>query len=371
MVSGKLISRPHWQGQVSERGWAIGRRLDSRGSLLDSRGSLVPLPTTAISSPPREILLEAAAESQRARPLSPRMAFAALPHPPATTTTTTTTEVIAVTITDPRDSNSSSHCTAPSIDIALSVVAHDPDEGCGRAADNGGAASPATGYGTAREQGPRTRPGSSSSNRSDGLEGGAGGGAGSAAAGGFLVGMSPRLEMRLALNQDIMNDEDLINYGNGLDLATILGHDLSSYQRRTGRELLSRSPQQRFIAPTRTTALAGGTASSCISPQPQLQQNNSKMDTPTLSRRRASPSTWNSFVSVDRAGDSDADETRSLSDLEKLARHEKMLTARLLRSGPRAVPTEDFHQPQEPRTSSSPLGHTSTHSTPKRRTMAL
>lgn len=36
-------------------------------------------------------------------------------------------------------------------------------------------------------------------------------------------GLSPRLEMRLALNRDIMGDEDLINYGTGPDLSTILG----------------------------------------------------------------------------------------------------------------------------------------------------
>lgn len=36
-------------------------------------------------------------------------------------------------------------------------------------------------------------------------------------------GLSPRLEMRLALNRDIMGDEDLINYETGPDLSTILG----------------------------------------------------------------------------------------------------------------------------------------------------
>lgn len=34
--------------------------------------------------------------------------------------------------------------------------------------------------------------------------------------------LSPRLEMRLALNQDIMGDEDLISYDPGPDLTTIL-----------------------------------------------------------------------------------------------------------------------------------------------------
>lgn len=344
---------------MSERSWVIGRRLDSRGSLRDSRGSLVPLPTTAISSPPREILLEAAADAQRARPVSPRMAFArqaapaAHPHP-----VMTTTEVIAVTITDPRD-NSSRSKAPPSIDIALGVEVRDPDADCGRAADNGGTGCLATASGTLR-QGAHPRPDSSKS-KGDGDECVAGGDAGYAVGGGLLVGMSPRLEMRLALNQDIMNDEDLINYGNGLDLAAILGHDLSSFQRRTGREMLSRSPQQRSTVPIRTTAPVGGTVNSCTSPQ--QQQNHSKMDTPTLSRRRASPSTWNSFAFVDRAESND--ETRSLSDLEKLAKQEKQV-ARLLRNCPRSVPTEESQESPSPHRLTS-----STHSTPKRRTMAL
>lgn len=36
-------------------------------------------------------------------------------------------------------------------------------------------------------------------------------------------GLSPRLEMRLALNHDILGDEDLICYDPGPDLTTILG----------------------------------------------------------------------------------------------------------------------------------------------------
>lgn len=36
-------------------------------------------------------------------------------------------------------------------------------------------------------------------------------------------GLSPRLEMRLALNHDILGDEDLICYEPGPDLTTILG----------------------------------------------------------------------------------------------------------------------------------------------------
>ena len=41
--------------------------------------------------------------------------------------------------------------------------------------------------------------------------------------GGAGSGLSPRLEMRLALNHDIMGDEDLISYDPGPDLTTILG----------------------------------------------------------------------------------------------------------------------------------------------------
>jgi len=38
------------------------------------------------------------------------------------------------------------------------------------------------------------------------------------------AGLSPRLEMRLALNQDILGDEDLMNYDPGPNLTSILGY---------------------------------------------------------------------------------------------------------------------------------------------------
>lgn len=363
MVRGKLISGPNWQGQASERGWAIGRRLDSRGSL-------VPLPTTAISSPPREILLEAAAESQRARPVSPTPDATRPPRTlqspqtaaPATTTTMTMTEVIAVTITDrPGNSSSSNSRSTQSIDIALRPADPALDDASGRAADSGGATAPppqppvpaATGSVTTR---PRTQLPPQTRDED------VGGGTSSGSAAACVIGMSPRLEMRLALNRDIMNDEDLVNYGNGLDLATILGHDLSSFQRRTGREMLSRCPPPRSSGITTTHSTTGtcqGPGSSSTSPQLLLlrqQENNSKMDTPTPSRRKAtSPSTWSSFASADRAdADSDAGEQRqqdNLSDLERLAREEKKV-AHQLRNGQR--------QSQQTVTSS--------HSTPKRKT---
>lgn len=48
--------------------------------------------------------------------------------------------------------------------------------------------------------------------------------------------LSPRLEMRLALNHDILGDEDLISFDPGPpNLEAILGRDLSSYHRFTGR----------------------------------------------------------------------------------------------------------------------------------------
>lgn len=94
-----------------------------------------------------------------------------------------------------------------------------------------------------------------------------------------IAGLSPRLEMRLALNNDIMGDEDLICYAPGPDLATILGRDLSTYHRFTGRDLISRSASR--IVPKE------GRISFC-------QQKNSKMDTPTPNRKKSNQSTWNS-----------------------------------------------------------------------------
>lgn len=94
-----------------------------------------------------------------------------------------------------------------------------------------------------------------------------------------IAGLSPRLEMRLALNNDIMGDEDLICYAPGPDLATILGRDLSTYHRFTGRDLISRSASR--IVPKE------GRISFC-------QQKNSKMDTPTPNRKKSNQSTWSS-----------------------------------------------------------------------------
>ncbi|XP_059619688.1 uncharacterized protein LOC132263760 isoform X3 [Phlebotomus argentipes] len=136
------------------------------------------------------------------------------------------------------------------------------------------------------------------------------------------VGLSPRLEMRLALNQDIMGDEDLISYDPGPDLSTILGHDLSTYQRLTGRDLLTRSANPRVAI----VKEAGSNS--------YYQQKNSKMDTPTPNRKKPNPNTWNSSASVDQA-----DEKR-LSDLERLARREKMYCMSQLRSGQLVAQTD-------------------------------
>lgn len=98
-----------------------------------------------------------------------------------------------------------------------------------------------------------------------------------------IAGLSPRLEMRLALNHDIMGDEDLICYTAGPDLATILGRDLSTYHRFTGRDLISRSASR--IVPKEAHI------SFC-------QQKNSKMDTPTPNRKKSNQNTWNSSAFV-------------------------------------------------------------------------
>ncbi|KAJ6633205.1 hypothetical protein Bhyg_15502, partial [Pseudolycoriella hygida] len=118
----------------------------------------------------------------------------------------------------------------------------------------------------------------------------------------IVAGLSPRLEMRLALNNDIMGDEDLICYDPGPDLATLLGRDLSTYHRFTGRDLISRS------------------ASRIVPKEAQIsfyQQKNSKMDTPTPNRKKSNQNTWNSSAFAAPANG------KNLSDLERLARQEK------------------------------------------------
>ncbi|XP_011209567.4 uncharacterized protein LOC105230479 isoform X1 [Bactrocera dorsalis] len=175
-------------------------------------------------------------------------------------------------------------------------------------------------------------------------------------------GLSPRLEMRLALNHDILGDEDLICYDPGPDLTRILGHDLSTFQRRTGRDLLSRSATNRVQPKEAVISFS--------------QQRNSKMDTPTVNRRPRpsygnvstslttglvggarvggapqpllpNRNTWSNSVSADQSsgvyarGDESnknynysSDESK-LSDLEILARREKTYCMSQLKSGSR------------------------------------
>lgn len=94
------------------------------------------------------------------------------------------------------------------------------------------------------------------------------------------IRLSPRLEMRLALNHDILGDEDLISFEPGPKLESILARDLSSYHRFTGRDLMSRSSNHHRIAPKETD-------------HSFYAQKNSKMDTPTPNRKQSSPNTWN------------------------------------------------------------------------------
>ncbi|XP_037935633.1 uncharacterized protein LOC119669703 [Teleopsis dalmanni] len=168
-------------------------------------------------------------------------------------------------------------------------------------------------------------------------------------------GLSPRLEMRLALNHDILGDEDLISYDPGPDLTTILGHDLSTYHRLTGRDLLHRSATNRIQPKEAVISFS--------------QQRNSKIDTPTVNRRprpistgqiglggsarvgeapqplQPNRNTWSNFASVDQ--NTDVNERgdvnnknynynrgeNKLSDLEILARQEMIYSTSQSRSG--------------------------------------
>lgn len=96
------------------------------------------------------------------------------------------------------------------------------------------------------------------------------------------IRLSPRLEMRLALNHDILGDEDLISFEPGpANLDAILGRDLLSYRRFTGKDLITRTPNHHRIAPKEANISF------------LTQQKNSKMDTPTPNRKKTNPNTWN------------------------------------------------------------------------------
>lgn len=136
-----------------------------------------------------------------------------------------------------------------------------------------------------------------------------------------LYGLSPKLEMRLALNHDILGDEDLISYNPGPDLTTILGQDLSTYHRMSGKDIIMNRIISRVNSYSSIPAAVAkqcsssnqiqASSSSCsIDPSnhslrngmsSSYQQNNSKMDTPTPNRKKAqNTATWNNFGSVDR-----------------------------------------------------------------------
>lgn len=98
--------------------------------------------------------------------------------------------------------------------------------------------------------------------------------------------ITPRLEMRLALNHEIMGDEDLIGFEPRFEanLAAILSRDLSSYHRFTGRDLISRSASR--VGPKETAHISFS------------QQKNSKMDTPTPNRKKSNQSIWSNSASA-------------------------------------------------------------------------
>uniref|UniRef100_A0A182SVD0 Uncharacterized protein n=1 Tax=Anopheles maculatus TaxID=74869 RepID=A0A182SVD0_9DIPT len=134
------------------------------------------------------------------------------------------------------------------------------------------------------------------------------------------IGLSPRLEMRLALNHDILGDEDLLTYSPGPDLTAILGRDLSTYHRMSGKDIIMNRIVTRVssymniqtavtstpAAPTKPSAAEphSSTASQAMKNgmSSSYQQNNSKMDTPILHRRKATApaATWSSFGFADR-----------------------------------------------------------------------
>lgn len=113
--------------------------------------------------------------------------------------------------------------------------------------------------------------------------------------------LSPRLEMRLALNHDILGDEDLMTYSPGPNLTSILGRDLSSYHRMTGKDIImNRIMNRRDIINNYSSSSSTNHNSTSMNiknlkndPMNSFcQQNNSKMDTPILNRK-SNQHTWN------------------------------------------------------------------------------
>ncbi|XP_055305800.1 uncharacterized protein LOC129570279 isoform X2 [Sitodiplosis mosellana] len=134
------------------------------------------------------------------------------------------------------------------------------------------------------------------------------------------IRLSPRLEMRLALNHDILGDEDLISFEPGpANLEAILGRDLSSYHRFTGKDLINyRTPNHHRIAPKEANISFS-------------TQKNSKMDTPTPNRRKSNLNTWNDSACAAAAIE------KKLSDLERLARAEKKIQLKTYPAEPQSI----------------------------------
>lgn len=117
--------------------------------------------------------------------------------------------------------------------------------------------------------------------------------------------LNPRFEMRLAMNQDIICDDNRMAWADpGPHLTSILGRDLSSYRRMTVKDII----MSRIVTTSSTSSCRSPPLSNNIKCSPSneeasslyCQQNNSKMDTPTPNRRKLKLPTWSNFGSVDR-----------------------------------------------------------------------
>lgn len=105
---------------------------------------------------------------------------------------------------------------------------------------------------------------------------------------------SRSLEMRLAMNNDILGDEDLVSYIPGPNVTTFLvGRDLSSYHRMSGRDIImNRIMDRRDTSPQQSRTFSQNEKRN--DPLSSYsQQKNSKMDTPILNRK-AKQRIWNS-----------------------------------------------------------------------------
>lgn len=95
------------------------------------------------------------------------------------------------------------------------------------------------------------------------------------------------LEMKLAMNNDVMS------YSPGPDLTSILGHDLSTYHRMNGRDvimnqIMTRNDSMSSISSSSSPCKfnnQNGSNSRPDRPNSFCGQSNSKMDTPILNRK--------------------------------------------------------------------------------------